>query len=114
MKISKTRAVLLVAFVALCLFMGVIYNDILRITNTLDTLYWVSENTHSGVVTVMIREAKSALNRRVTVLSLLIVATAFVAIIGLTGIKHKPKKITSRIGQCLIAFLISLLFPIVS
>ena len=114
LKMSKSRLVLLAIFIALSLSISVVCYDILRIKAKLDNLYWIAENTHSGMVSTLIGRAELMLHQRLTVLTVLVLATTILAIMSFRSIKHKQtSKITA--AQCLTGFLLFvLLTPIVN
>ena len=73
--------------VLICGIIIVIF-DISRIKAVLDQLYWVAENTHSGMVGIMIEYAESQLYQRQTILMGLAGLAALI-IVSLMLIKRK-------------------------
>lgn len=95
MKMSKFRIAVLALICALICAIVVFCIDIWKIKAELDHLYWIAENTHSGMVGAFIERAESLLHQRLMFLTILWVA---LIIMSLIGIRHQQiaHKRTSR------------------
>lgn len=95
LKMSKFRIAVLALICALICAIVVFCIDIWKIKAELDHLYWIAENTHSGMVGAFIERAESLLHQRLMFLTILWVA---LIIMSLIGIRHQQiaHKRTSR------------------
>jgi hypothetical protein len=81
MKVSKFRLVVLVLICALICTITVVCIDIWKIKADLDNLYWIAENTHSGMVWLFIERIESLLYQRLMLLMVLGVALIITSLI---------------------------------
>ena len=83
----------LAMIIALVCGIVVLSVDVLRIKAELDRLHWIAENTHSGGVRIAIEVAEAKLHEQLTILTVLIVVTTVVLMMGLfAGLRQKLKE----------------------
>ena len=116
---KKLMAILLLIPLAVMVYSTIVVCiDILDLRAQLDNLYWIAENTHSGMVGYAIDRVESMLHEhmmRLAVLTILTIST--ILVIGLLMLKHRQTGRTRIKTSCLVMaiFLISvLLTPIVN
>ena len=101
MKVSKFKvvvSVLLVAMVAVACNIAFVVKVIWRLQGQLKKLYWIAENTHSGVVGWAIDFTEEALEQKLTHLKILVVAMAVLVVSLMVSIKlkHSARKRTEN------------------
>ena len=109
MKKRLRKAVLLAALtlvlvVPMVSAIGVVWIDIWKTKAELDNLYWIAENTHSGMVGFVIEEVESMLHQRVTLLAgLTFLTVSTILVMSLLILKHRQTggriKLALREGQ---------------
>ena len=80
---SKFRFAVLVLICALICTIVVFCIDIWKIKAELDHLYWIAENTHSGMVWLFIERTESLLHQRLMLLTILGVVLIITSLIGI-------------------------------
>ena len=80
MKVSKFQFVALVLISVLICGIIIVIFDISGIKAELDHLYWIAENTHSGMVQTLIERTESLLYQRQTILMGLAGLTALIIV----------------------------------
>jgi len=96
-KVSKFQFVALVLISVLICGIIIVIFDISRMKAELDRLYWIAENTHSGMVQTLIERTESLLYQRQTILMGLAGLTALIivsSILSLQSVEGKNESFT--------------------
>ena len=100
MKLSNFKvvvSVLLIAMVVVAYNIALVVKDIWRIQGALKKLYWIAENTYSGMVGWAIELTEEALEQKLMHLKILAVAMAVLVVTLILSIKlkHSARKRTN-------------------
>ena len=90
-------AILVLVLVLMVSAISVVCIDMWNTKTKLDKLYWVAENTQSGMVYAFIERAELVLRQRLIVLGLLAVATTLTAILTIMSFRSIKQKQTSKV-----------------
>jgi len=98
MRVSKFKVAALMALVAIFCGITVVFIEIWKLNVQLSRLYWVAENTHSGVVGAVILSAQEQLQGRLKLLTALTMSESIVACtLVLPSRIYRKKKTTSAV-----------------